>query len=191
MRRKMRSCWIAWWKWTGCAISVDHCMSSSATGIPLASSLLPTSTRFASLHDATDSRYRSTIELIDLAKAKLLDGPSSLVENDRSGNLACLSVGFALEFNMDGSAGDVPSQTRCVAWQTTQTLTAWIVGAVGSSLQLFLLCEHVTPQRQRCQAGDGLPLMALWWNYIRRASTKSSRTLSRYATAMDKSTISW
>src|SRR6266446_7455318 len=107
MRRKMRSCWIAWWKWTGCAISVDHCMSSSATGIPLASSLLPTSTRFASLHDATDSRYRSTIELMDLAKAKLLDGPSSLVENDRSGNLACLSVGFALEFNMDGSAGDV------------------------------------------------------------------------------------
>ncbi len=44
---------------------------------------------------------------MDLAKAKLLDGPSSLAENDRSGTLACLSVRFALDFNMDGSAGDV------------------------------------------------------------------------------------
>ena len=43
---------------------------------------------------------------MDLAKAKLLDGPNTL-GNDRSGSLACLSVRFALEFNMDGTAGDV------------------------------------------------------------------------------------
>jgi hypothetical protein len=43
---------------------------------------------------------------MDLAKAKLLDGPTTL-GNNRSGSLACLSVRFALEFNMDGTSGDV------------------------------------------------------------------------------------
>ena len=43
---------------------------------------------------------------MDLAKAKLLDGPTML-GNNRSGSLACLSVRFALEFNMDGTAGDI------------------------------------------------------------------------------------
>ncbi len=75
-------------------------MSSSA--IPLASSLLPTSTRFASIYE-----YVSDQELMDLAKVKLLDGPSSLNEDNRSGSLACLSVRFALEFNHDGTAGDI------------------------------------------------------------------------------------
>ena len=43
---------------------------------------------------------------MDLVKAKLLDGSNSLEEN-RSGSLACLSVRYALEFNMDGTAGDI------------------------------------------------------------------------------------
>src|SRR6266576_3305520 len=43
---------------------------------------------------------------MDLAKAKLLDGPPTLMK-DRSGSLACLSVRFALDFNMDGTAVDV------------------------------------------------------------------------------------
>ncbi len=44
---------------------------------------------------------------MDLAKVKLLDGPSSLNEDNRSGSLACLSVRFALEFTQGGTAGDV------------------------------------------------------------------------------------
>ena len=44
---------------------------------------------------------------MDLAKAKLLDGSDTLEKNNWSGSLACLSVRFALEFNMDGTAGDV------------------------------------------------------------------------------------
>ena len=43
---------------------------------------------------------------MDLAKAKLLDGPLTL-EKNRSGSLACLSVRFALEFTMTGTAGDI------------------------------------------------------------------------------------
>ncbi len=45
--------------------------------------------------------------IIDYAKQKLLDGPSVLRSENRSGSLACLSVRFALEFNMDGTARDV------------------------------------------------------------------------------------
>jgi len=45
---------------------------------------------------------------MDLAKAKLLDTSSgTLAGLNRPGSLACLSVRFALEFNMDGTAGDV------------------------------------------------------------------------------------
>lgn len=61
---------------------------------------------FASIYDAEKDEYRSKIELMDLAKTKLLDGPPTLGEN-RSGSLACLSVRFALEFNMDRIAGDI------------------------------------------------------------------------------------
>ncbi|KAF8492177.1 hypothetical protein F5888DRAFT_1806903 [Russula emetica] len=61
---------------------------------------------FASIYDAEEIKYRSKMELMDLAKAKLLDGPTTL-RNNRSGSLACLSVRFALEFNMDGTACDV------------------------------------------------------------------------------------
>ncbi len=42
-----------------------------------------------------------------LAKVKLLDGLSSLNEDNRSGSLACLSVRFVLEFNQGGTAGDI------------------------------------------------------------------------------------
>ncbi len=78
-------------------------MSSST--IALMSSLLPISSRFAAIYDADD--YKSEIDLMDLAKAKLLDGPIVLEAINRAGSLACLSVRFALEFNMDGTAGDV------------------------------------------------------------------------------------
>jgi hypothetical protein len=49
----------------------------------------------------------SETALVDFAKQKLLDGPTALAENDRPGSLACLSVRFALEFSMDGTARDV------------------------------------------------------------------------------------
>ena len=76
------------------------------SAITLASSLLPTSCRFASIYDAKEKEYISEVELIDLVKEKLLDGRRTL-RNDQSGSLACLSVRFALEFNMDGTAGDI------------------------------------------------------------------------------------
>ena len=45
---------------------------------------------------------------MDFVKQKLLDSPvTDTLANDRSGSLACLSVRFALEFNMDGTAGDI------------------------------------------------------------------------------------
>jgi hypothetical protein len=50
----------------------------------------------------------STIGFREFVKTKLLDGPATLdLMKDRSGSLACLSVRFALEFNMDGTAGDI------------------------------------------------------------------------------------
>jgi hypothetical protein len=45
--------------------------------------------------------------LMEFAKQKLLDGPIVLSQDDRPGTLACLSVRFALEFDMDGTARDV------------------------------------------------------------------------------------
>jgi hypothetical protein len=51
-----------------------------------------------------EEQYKSETELMALAKTKLLDGSDA---HDRSGSLACLSVRFALEFNMDGTAVDV------------------------------------------------------------------------------------
>jgi hypothetical protein len=83
--------------------STAVCPSSAIT---LASSLLPILSRFASIYDAEEVKYRSNIKLMELAKAKLLDGPFTL-ERNGPGSLACLSVRFALEFNMDGTAGDV------------------------------------------------------------------------------------
>ncbi len=74
----------------------------SPSAIRLASSLLPTSSRFASIYE-----YVSDKELMVLAKVKLLDGLSSLNEDNRSGSLACFSVRFVLEFNQGGTAGDI------------------------------------------------------------------------------------
>jgi hypothetical protein len=51
--------------------------------------------------------HRSETVLMDFAKQKLLDGPTDLFKDDRPGTLACLSVRFALEFDMDGTARDV------------------------------------------------------------------------------------
>ena len=44
---------------------------------------------------------------MDLAKTKLLDAKPYLDPTNGPGSLACLSVRFALEFNMDGTAGNV------------------------------------------------------------------------------------
>ena len=106
MRQKIRSSWNMWWASTGCVISVDHCMPSST--ITSASSLVPTLSRFASTYDARNKHLRNKDDLyiLNFAKQKLLNGKSTLGK-DRSSSLACLSVRFALEFNMDGTAGDI------------------------------------------------------------------------------------
>jgi hypothetical protein len=44
---------------------------------------------------------------MDYARQKLLNGPNELRDSKSTGALACLSVRFALEFNMDVSARDV------------------------------------------------------------------------------------
>ena len=103
LRQQMLSLWIEWCKWIGYLILVARCMSSSV--IPLASGSLSTSSRFGSRWDAMNDRNETV--LMDFAKGKLLDGPTTLLEKDRSGSLACLSVRFALEFNMEGTAGDI------------------------------------------------------------------------------------
>jgi len=69
------------------------------------SSFLTTSNRFGSRWDV--ALFRSETDILDFAKEKLLDGSLALTEHDRLGSLACLSVRFALEFNMDGTARDV------------------------------------------------------------------------------------
>jgi hypothetical protein len=75
------------------------------TRYPLKSGLLSNSSRFGSRWDAMV--HRSETVLMDFAKQKLLDGPTDLFKDDRPGTLACLSVRFALEFDMDGTARDV------------------------------------------------------------------------------------
>ena len=45
--------------------------------------------------------------VMDYAKQKLLNGPSELRKGNWAGSLACLSVRFALEFNMDETAREV------------------------------------------------------------------------------------
>ncbi|KAI9434407.1 hypothetical protein F5148DRAFT_998459 [Russula earlei] len=52
------------------------------------------------------SEYRNEVGIMDYAKQKLLCGPTVLEDNP-NGLLACLSVRFALAFNMDVSARDV------------------------------------------------------------------------------------
>ena len=67
-----------------------------------------TSSRFGSRWNVTPIRERTNeTVLMDFAKQKLLDGHSALASDDRPGSLACLSVRFALEFCMDGTARSV------------------------------------------------------------------------------------
>ena len=82
-------------------------MRSSA--ITLASSLLPTSSRFASIYDAEEDKYRSEMELMDLGSRKrsCRMGHVRRLRRTSRGFLACLSVRFALNFNMDRTAGDI------------------------------------------------------------------------------------
>ena len=57
-------------------------------------------------HDPTLQGYGDAL-IVDFAEQKLLDGTTDLAKENRSGTLACLSVRFALEFNLDGTARDV------------------------------------------------------------------------------------
>jgi hypothetical protein len=60
---------------------------------------------FGSHWDAMEPQ-RETV-LLDIARWKLLNGPTHLAKNNRPGSLACLCVRFALEFDVDGTALDV------------------------------------------------------------------------------------
>jgi hypothetical protein len=62
-----------------------------------------TTRRFGAYHDALQNES----ELMLFAKEKLLNGRSSLADEDHPGSLACLSVRFALEFNADSISRDV------------------------------------------------------------------------------------
>ena len=74
---------------------------------PLESDLRSTLSRFGSHWDNLPQGRKDESVIIDYAKQKLLDGPNVLRSENRSGSLACLSVRFALEFNMDDTARDV------------------------------------------------------------------------------------
>ena len=88
----------------GLLILVARCTPNPV--IPLESNgFLTTSIRFGTRWD--DSYFKYEEDALDFARMKLLCGPPVLANNDRPGSLACLSVRFALEFNMDGTARDV------------------------------------------------------------------------------------
>src|ERR1700730_10718257 len=70
---------------------------------PFRSSLFLTTSRFGAYHDA----LQNEMALMVFTKEKLLNGPSTLVDADHRGSLACLSVRFALEFNADSISRDV------------------------------------------------------------------------------------
>ncbi|KAI9454622.1 hypothetical protein F5148DRAFT_424620 [Russula earlei] len=61
---------------------------------------------FGSYRDSLPAAHRNDVRVIGYAKQKLLCGPTVL-NNNPNGVLACLSVRFALTFNMDVSARDV------------------------------------------------------------------------------------
>ncbi|KAF8333428.1 uncharacterized protein EI90DRAFT_3051997, partial [Cantharellus anzutake] len=61
---------------------------------------------FGSYWDQLPQWRKHEIVVMDYAKQKLLNGPSELRDNP-AGALACLSIRFALEFNMDALARDV------------------------------------------------------------------------------------
>ena len=67
------------------------------------SSLLPASSRFGVYCDQLGDEE----ELFKFVKEKLLDGKRQLEEKDDSGSLACLSMRFALEFDMASNFREV------------------------------------------------------------------------------------
>jgi hypothetical protein len=67
------------------------------------SSLLPASSRFGIYRDQLGDEE----ELFKFVKEKLLDGKRQLEEKDDSGSLTCLSVRFALEFDMASNFREV------------------------------------------------------------------------------------
>ncbi|KAH9959793.1 hypothetical protein BC827DRAFT_1376981 [Russula dissimulans] len=62
---------------------------------------------FGSYWDNLPLLLKEELTIMDYAKQKLLNGPNELRRDNSTGTLACLSVRFALEFNMDDSARDV------------------------------------------------------------------------------------
>ncbi|KAF8339651.1 uncharacterized protein EI90DRAFT_3037372 [Cantharellus anzutake] len=62
---------------------------------------------FGSYWDKLPRQLKHGSLIMDYAMQKLLNGPNELRDSNPAGTLACLSVRFALEFNMDGSARDV------------------------------------------------------------------------------------
>src|ERR1700733_12865182 len=94
-----------WLKSVGFPILVAHCMSTAV--IPLQSCFLTNSSRFGSFWDNLRREVKGESTITDFAKNKLLDGPNELNPENVAGTLACLSIRFALEFNMDGTARDV------------------------------------------------------------------------------------
>ena len=65
------------------------------------------SSRFGSYWDNLPQNFKNEKIVMDYAKQKLLNGPNELRNDNWGGSLACLSLRFALEFNMDGTARDV------------------------------------------------------------------------------------
>jgi hypothetical protein len=79
--------------------------------ITLERSLLPTLSRFASIYDVEENKYRSKIELYGPREGEFT-GWSAYAWDDLLGYVASRSVHieiqrFVLEFNMDGTAGNV------------------------------------------------------------------------------------
>src|SRR5712675_1960145 len=70
---------------------------------------LTTSSRFGCYWDHLELEpiFKRESAIMDYAKQKLLNGPNEPRGDNSAGTLACLSVRFALEFNMDSSTRDV------------------------------------------------------------------------------------
>ncbi len=75
--------------------------------IPLESVLRTTSTRFKSYWDHLPEGVNKELSVMNYAKQKLLNGPTELRDDNKTGSLACLAMRFALEFNIDNISRDV------------------------------------------------------------------------------------
>jgi len=65
-------------------------------------------------------------------------------------------------------------------------LNVWVVGTVGSLLQLFSSCEHATLHKQHRQAVDGFLLNVFMGELLPHPNTPISRNLYQHTTAMEK-----